>query len=165
MLRIIFGSALLVGLAVAAWADEPMMDNEARLGKFYTEVVNQGNLDLIDEMLAEDFVEHEELPGMDPGRAGIKQWFAAMRKAFPDLKFDVEFTVSDGDLVAAYINMSGTQKAEFMGMPSMGKSFSTKTIDIVRFKDGKAVEHWGVTDAMTMMEQLGMAPPEPHDKK
>jgi steroid delta-isomerase-like uncharacterized protein len=165
MLRGILAGALLLGFAAAASGDEPEMDNKALLGKFYTEAVNQGNLDMIDEMLAEDFVEHEPIPGMEPGREGVKQWFTHLRTAFPDLKFDVKFMLSDEDMVAAYITMSGTQKGEFMGSPAKGKSFAADIIDIVRFKDGKAVEHWGVTDAMAMMEQLGMSPPPPHGEK
>ena len=66
--------------------------------------------------------------------------------------------LAKGDKVVSYITMSGTQKGPFMDMPASGKKFSVKGIDIVRFKDGKAVEHWGVTDSMAMMQQLGAVP-------
>jgi len=60
----------------------------------------------------------------------------------------------DGDKVAAYLTMSGTQAAEFLGVPSQGRAFRVKTVDIVGFENGKAVEHWGVTDTGMMMQQL-----------
>lgn len=137
-------------MAAAGSAD----DNVAMLHRFYDEALNEGNLELFDELVAEDFVEHEEDPGFPPTREGVKQWFTAMRAAFPDLIFDIDFTMADGDKVAAYLTISGTQQAEFMGIPSKGLSFSVKTIDIVAFEDGKAVAHWGVTDTGAMMQQL-----------
>ena len=133
-------------------------DNVAALERFYAEAVNQGNLELFDELLAENFVEHEELPGLPRTREGVKQWFAHMRTTFPDLKFEVEFMMADGDKVAAYVTISGTQAAEFLGVPSQGRAFRVKTVDIVRFEKGKAVEHWGVTDTGLMMQQLTGGP-------
>jgi steroid delta-isomerase-like uncharacterized protein len=143
--------ALLAVPAVAAAGSAEK--NVETLQRFY-EVVNSGHPERFDEFLAENFVEHEELPGLPPTREGVKQWFTLMRTTFPDLKFDVEFTVADGDKVAAYLTMSGTQAAEFLGVPSQGRTFRVKTVDIVRFEKGKAVEHWGVVDSGMMMQQL-----------
>jgi len=142
---------LALPAVVAAGSAE---DNVATLQRFYEEAVNLGHLELFDQILAENFVEHEELPGLPPTREGVKQWFTRMRTAFPDLKFKVEFTMADGDKVAAYLTMSGTQAAEFLGVPSQGRAFRVKTVDIVGFENGKAVEHWGVTDTGMMMQQL-----------
>ena len=154
----------LVLLAFAGLASADTQDNLARCQKFYTEVANKGNMAVVDELVAENFVDHEVFPGLAPTRDGLKEFFNVMRSAFPDLKFNVEFMMADGDKVAAYITMSGTHKGEFMGMPASGKKFTTKAIDIVRIVDGKAVEHWGVTDGMTMMQQLGALPEEPPAK-
>jgi steroid delta-isomerase-like uncharacterized protein len=123
-------------------------------GSAAEEAVNQGQLERFDQMLAESFVEHEPLPGFEPGRTGVKQWFGVMRTAFPDLKFDVKFTMADGDRVAAYVTVSGTQKGEFLGVPSQGRTFSIKAVDSFRFESGKAVEHWGVTHTGAIMQQL-----------
>lgn len=160
MLRSALLGIVLVLVAGPVLAQTPAKDNKALCQQFYTEVVNKGNLDMIDQLMSEEFVDHEEFPGMEPGREGCKKFFAMMREAFPDLRFDVQFMLSEGDRVVAYITMSGTQQAEFMGIPASGKSFKTDSIDIIRIVDGKAVEHWGVTDALTMMQQLG-ASPEP----
>jgi steroid delta-isomerase-like uncharacterized protein len=152
MRKMTLALALLAMPAVAGAGSAE--DNVSTLLRFYEEAVNQGNLELVDEFLAEDFVEHEELPGIPPTREGVKQWFTLMRSAFPDLKFDVEFTMADGDKVAAYLTISGTQATEFLGMPSQGRSFHVKTVDIVSFRDGKGAAHWGVTDTGMLMQQL-----------
>jgi steroid delta-isomerase-like uncharacterized protein len=148
-------AVLLVAVTGVALAGDKTMDNKALMQKFYDDVANGGKMDMIDTYMSKDFVEHEMFPGMAPGREGCRQFFTMMRTAFPDMKFTVEFMLADGDKVAAYVTMSGTQKGEFMGMPASGKSFSAKTVDIVRIVDGKAVEHWGATDSMSMMQQLG----------
>jgi hypothetical protein len=77
----------------------------------------------------------------------MKQFFAMMWTAFPDLRMAVDDLITEGDKVVARTTMSGTHKGEFMGMDPSGKQFRASAIDAIRFADGKAVEHWGVTDA------------------
>ena len=132
--------------------------HKALMRRFYDEVMNGGNMGAVDELCAADLVDHEEFPGLAPGREGLKQFVTMMHTAFPDVKMEVHDMVAEGDKVVARLTMSGTQQGEFAGMPASGKSMSISVIDIVRFADGKAVEHWGVTDAAAMMEQLGHAP-------
>ncbi|MGH7601513.1 MAG: ester cyclase, partial [bacterium] len=86
------------------------------------------------------------------------QTMGMFRTAFPDLQVTVEDIIAKGDKVWVYTTMRGTNKGEFMGMPATGKKIEVKGIDIVRFVNGKAVEHWGVSDDLTMMQQLGMIP-------
>jgi len=135
-------------------AAESAEDNVATLLSFYKEVINTGKIEKFDGFLADNFVEHEELPGLPSTRAGVKQWFMLMRNAFPDLKFDAEFTVAQGNKVVAYLTISGTQAKEFLGIPSQGHTFNIKSVDIIAFEKGKAIAHWGVTDTGTMMQQL-----------
>lgn len=129
--------------------------NRALARRFYEEVVGQRRLDLIDELVAPTFVEHEEFPGLAPGREGVKQFFGMFLEAFSDMHFHIKDMIAEGDRVVARITMHGTHDGEFMGMAPTGKEISVKTIDILRFADGKVVEHWGVTDQVSMMEQLG----------
>ncbi len=133
-------------------------NNAVTMKRFYEEVVNKGNLKLIDELVAAEFVEHEELPGMKPGREGLKDFFTMFRAAFPDLQFQVNDLVAKGDKVWAYITIRGTHKGQFMDMAATGKKIEIKGFDIIRLVNGKAVEHWGLTDTMTMMQQLGAIP-------
>lgn len=135
--------------------------NLAAMNRIYDEAVNQGNMDVFDELVSPDVVEHEELPGdFEPNREGVKQYFQMMHTAFPDLHFQVKDIFAAGDKVVARITVHGTQQGEFMGMQGTGKKIEVKGIDIVRFENGKLVEHWGVTDALTMMQQLGVMPAE-----
>jgi steroid delta-isomerase-like uncharacterized protein len=133
-------------------------DNVALVRRFYDEVINGGRIDAIDELLAPNFVEHQEFPGLEPTREGVKQFFAMWRKAFPDTHGEIELVVADGDLVAVYGTWTGTHQGEFMGMPATGKRFSIPNADFIRFQNGVCVEHWGVGDSGMMMQQLGAMP-------
>ena len=134
-------------------------DHKSLLRRFYDEV-NAGNLAALDELLADDLIEHEETPGLEPNKEGVKQFFAMFRSAFPDLHIDPHEMLADGDLVCARITTTGTHQGEFLGIPPTGKRIEVEAIDIVRMRDGQAVEHWGVTDTIAMLQQLGVVPEE-----
>jgi predicted ester cyclase len=110
--------------------------------------------------LADGFVEHEAVPGLEPTKQGVKQMFRMYRASFPDLRMDVEEVLPSGDKVVGRIRATGTHTGEaFMGLPAAGKSVDVQLIDITRFDDdGLAREHWGVFDALSMMQQLGAIP-------
>jgi len=133
-------------------------DNKALARRFYDEVVNGGRLELIDELLAPDFVDHQPFPGVTPDRAGVREFFETVLPAFPDLRFDVEDLVAEGDKLAARVVVRATHRGEFLGIPPTGKEVSVSLVDLIRFEDGLAVERWGVTDTLALMEQLGGAP-------
>jgi steroid delta-isomerase-like uncharacterized protein len=134
------------------------MAHEDTMRRVY-ELINAGDIDGFGEHLADDFVEHEELPGLEPSKEGVKQLFRMYRAAFPDLRMDAEDVLASGDKVVARARATGTHHGEFMGMPPTGKRVDVQLIDIIRFgEDGRAVEHWGVLDALAMMQQLGAIP-------
>lgn len=133
--------------------------NKAIARQLIEEVFNQGNISLIDTLLATDFIEHEELPpGIPSGREGVKLATTMLHSAFPDFKATIEDVIVEGDKVALRLIWRGTQKGEFMGMPPTGKRFAITVFDILRVAEGKIVEHWGLTDNMGMMQQLGAMP-------
>lgn len=137
------------------------MDHAATMRRCY-ELINAGDIDGFGEFLADDFVEHEETPGLAPTREGVKEFFRMYRDAFPDLRFEPEDVLPSGDKVAVRVRVTGTQQGEFMGITSTGKAIDVQAVDIVRFEDdGLGHEHWGVFDAMTMMQQLGVVPAGP----
>ena len=126
--------------------------------KLYEEVFNRGNLSAINECVDANLIEHQPLgPNMPEGREGLRQWVIMIRQAFPDVKFKIHDLVIDGDKVWVRSMMSGTQKGEMMGLPPTGKSVEVEAIDIIRFSQGKMIEHWGVFDQMIMLQQLGVA--------
>ena len=137
--------------------------NKAQAHKFMEEVMNKGNVAMIDELTAPNFVDHQAPPGVPPNREGVKGFVMAFRTAFPDLHYTVHDVVAEGDRVVERATGTGTMKGEFQGMPPSGKSATWEEIHITRFENGKAVEHWGVIDQMGMLAQLGFmeAPAQP----
>ena len=134
------------------------MDHSATMRRTY-DLINAGDLDAFGELLAEGFIEHEEVPGLAPTKEGVLELFRGYKAAFPDLRMDAEDILASGDKAVARVKATGTQKGEFMGMPASGKSVDIQLIDIMRFDDaGLVCEHWGVMDMLSMLQQLGAAP-------
>jgi steroid delta-isomerase-like uncharacterized protein len=136
----------------------PADSNVEKSKRFMEEFFNKGNVKAADEYISADFVDHDPFPGQGPGLAGFKQVFSGVRQAFPDLRFDVQDIFADGEKVVFRTTMKGTHKGTFMNIPATGKQVNVKGIDIVRMSGGKAVEHWGLLDTLTMMQQLGVIP-------
>ena len=124
--------------------------------RFYDDVIVGGNLDLIDELVHDEFVEHEEFPGLPPGKESIRFFVTTMREAFPDLTTTIEDIIVEDKKVVSRLRFSGTHRGEFGGIPPTGKKIDVQAIDILAYRDGKLIEHWGVTDQMAMMQQLGV---------
>ena len=137
------------------------MDHAAIARRLY-DLISAGEVGAFGELLADDFVEHEETPGLAPTKAGVEAFFRMQLAAFPDLRLDVQDVVADDDKVVARVWYTGTQHGAFMGMPATGKSVDVQLIDIFRFgDDGLVAEHWGVIDLLTMMQHLGVVPAGP----
>ena len=137
------------------------MDRAAAMKRLY-DLINAGDIDGFGELLAEDFVEHEEMPGLEPSKEGVKQLFHMYRAAFPDLRMEPQDVLVSGNKAVARVRATGTHQGEFLGMPATGKSVDVQLIDITRFgDDGLAREHWGVFDALALMQQLGAIPQTP----
>jgi steroid delta-isomerase-like uncharacterized protein len=134
------------------------MDHSATMQRTY-DLINDGDIDGFGRLLAEGFVEHEELPGLAPTKEGVKELFHTYRAAFPDLHMDAEDIIASGDKTVARVKALGTQNGEFMGMPPSGKRIEVQLIDIMRFDDaGLVCEHWGVMNMLSMLQQLGALP-------
>ena len=115
-----------------------------------------GRLDDLDELVAEDIVGHAPVPpGTPPGRAGLKALTASYRQAFPDLCVTAARYLEQGDTGCAVVRMTGTHTAPLMGIAPTGTRFDISAIDVVRVVDGRAVEHWGASDDLGMLAQLG----------
>ena len=134
--------------------------NKELTSRFLEGVFNQHDLSVFDELIAVDFVEHEEVPvpGITPDKAGSRQGFALMFEAFPDMHIEVENMVANGDRVAIRSTFTGTHQGEMMGIPATGKQVRVGAMDIVRLRDGKTTDHWGVLDNLGMLMQLGVIP-------
>ena len=137
------------------------MDHAATTRRLY-DLINAGDIDGFGELIAEDFVEHENTPGLEPTREGVKQLFHMYRAAFPDLRMEAQDIIVGGEKAVARVRATGTQQGEFMGMPGSGKSIDVELIDIFLLgDDGLVHEHWGLFDSLAMMQQLGAIPDAP----
>ena len=137
------------------------MDHVATIRRFY-DLINAGDIDGFGELLADDFVEHEETPGLAPTKEGVMAFFRGSRAAFPDMRMDAQDVFASGDKVTARVHLTGTHRGPFMGMPATGKQVDIGLIDIMRMgDDGLCHEHWGVMDALAMMQQIGAVPEGP----
>ena len=120
--------------------------------------VNAGDLSVIDDLVADDFVEREPFPGIAPDKEGVRQFFELFRSAFPDFRMEPHEIIAEGDLACVRSTTTGTHEGEFMGIPPTGRKIEVPGFDLVRVRDGQAVEHWGLLDGMTLMQQLGAIP-------
>jgi steroid delta-isomerase-like uncharacterized protein len=125
----------------------------------WEETWNQGNLDLIDEHQAADYVGHFLPPGLPAGREGYRQFVKMYRAAFPDVHIAIDDLIASGDKVVTRFTATGTHQGELMGIPATGKKINITGISIYRFVDGQIVEDWAEFDQLGMLTQLGVIPP------
>jgi steroid delta-isomerase-like uncharacterized protein len=97
------------------------------------------------------------MPPMD-WNTNKEQFLAPFNKAFPDLRRNIVDMVAEGDKVAVSINVTGTYKGEFQGIPATGKQVSFTAMDILTIIDGKITEEWATADMMGLMQQIGAIP-------
>jgi steroid delta-isomerase-like uncharacterized protein len=132
---------------------------EAVLRRLITEGFSEGRLEVADELVSDECIEHQNFgPGHAPGAEGVRAVIRSLRAAFPDFQLVVQDVAVRGDLVWARNVASGTNHGSFMGHPPTGRSMRADVIDVVRVRDGRIVEHWGVPDRLSVLMQLGLAP-------
>jgi steroid delta-isomerase-like uncharacterized protein len=129
-------------------------ENKATVLRHWEEVVSKGNMDLIDQIFAPDFVAHEADQDIR-GPEGVRQFILMLRKAFPDLHVTVEDMIAEGNKVVQRWSGHGSHQGELMGLPPSGKRISVSGITISRYEGGKVAEEWELYDMMGMMQQLG----------
>ena len=124
----------------------------------FERLFNTGELALANELVSADFLNHEAPPDAPRGPAGLRQIVTMLRTAFPDIHYETAEMIAEGDKVVARTILRGTHTGPFMGMPPTGRPVVQEQIHILRFVDGKAVEHRAVRDDLGMMRQLGLIP-------
>lgn len=141
-----------------------MSDPKTVVHRIFEEIVNQRREEAIDELFAEDFVDHGptgDLVGREAFRAMVKQWLAA----FSDLRCEVSHVIAEGDTAAWVVHSTGVHTGDSLGFPATGRRIDTLSANVGRIRDGQAVEHWTEQGMLAMLTQLGilpeMAPPAP----
>lgn len=136
-------------------ADAPLNDNATVMVRLAREVLSTGNLDLADELVASDVVDHSGFPGQPPGLGGIKLRWAALREAFPDFDIEVHEVIVQDDLVSMRATGRGTHLGPFAGIEPTGRMVTFTEINLSRIRDGRMVEHWAERSNYEVLAQLG----------
>jgi steroid delta-isomerase-like uncharacterized protein len=131
--------------------------NKLLVQRLVKEAQEGGRLEVVDELLADDFVDHTPLPGLPPTRDGVRMLFAGLRQAFPDLRVRIDEQLADGDRVATRKTFTGTHRGPFLGVEPSGNAVSFEVIDILTLREGKIREHRVVVDQLALLRQLGAA--------
>ena len=134
-------------------------ENTAVIRRFLKDLFEGGNLDLVEELFATDYVLHDPvLPDEVRGPEGMKQYVSMYRAAYPDTHFTIEDQIAEGDEVVTRWTGEGTHEGELMGIPPTGARVTVTGIEFDRVVDGKIQETWVNYDALGMMQQLGVVP-------
>ena len=119
------------------------------------EVQSHGNFDVFEELFADDFLDHTPQPNMTPNKDGVRDLYHRLRAAFPDFHADIHWQAADGELVTTYKTYHGTHEGLFLGMAPTGRKIQFETVDVMRVRNGKITDHWGVANLFSLMQQLG----------
>jgi steroid delta-isomerase-like uncharacterized protein len=139
--------------------DKSVTEQNKALADRLTRAFNEGDLDLLDEYVAPDFVGHNPfLPEDIRGPEGLKGFFGAFRAAMPDIQHPHWTMIAEGDLVVLHMPVEGTFTNELMGIPPNGQKVSAWMANIWRIVDGKVVEWWLNVDTLGLMQQMGAIP-------
>jgi predicted ester cyclase len=130
-------------------------DNKAVMKRFVAEYQTNHDDAVLEELIAEDFVDHSGLPGFPSGRDGVKVLFDLFHAAFAGFRAEIHDQVAEDDRVVTRKSFLGRHVGEFMGIAPTGRDVRIDVIDIVRMADGRIVEHWNVVDQLGLMRQLG----------
>lgn len=133
-------------------------ENKLFVQRFVDEAINRKNLDAIDELVAEDFVERVPFPGQGPGPGGLRHAIGIFLSAFPDIQWVLDEQVAEGERVVSRFTWTGTHRGEFLGIPPTGKPVKVwgVVMDVVR--DGTLRESRIIMDTLGLLQQLGAVP-------
>ena len=128
----------------------------------YFQEMDRGNIDVVDELIAEDYIDHNPaLPGIGPGREGTRQYMQMLKTAFPDASHTIDDIIAEGDKVMTRVTARGTFLGECMGYQPNGQIIEISGIAVHRVENGRLVEHWAHADIAGFMRQIGAAPGAP----
>lgn len=141
-------------LVASVSSAESAQQNKRLVRRLYDEVFVKWNLDVVDELVAPEFIGHEMPPGLPPGPQGFREFYGILRAAFPDVQLTVEDMIAEGDKVVVRWRSRAIHKGAFRGIPPTGGDASTTGIAIYRLSKGKVVERWVEVDMLGLTERL-----------
>ena len=133
-------------------------ENKALVRRFMEEIVNEGNLELIDELIDTDFVNHFPPPGTTPDREGFKKHLSDIHTSFTRIRYVTEDLIAENDKVVIRGTFNAISKGGFRGASAVDREVIMTFTVILRFESGKIVERWGNADELALLTQLGVIP-------
>jgi predicted ester cyclase len=132
-------------------------ESKALLRRITDEIWNNGRLDLIDELIGDDLVDHIDVSGGEgSGPERYRASVTALRTAFPDYREDILWLVGEDDRTVSFVRASGTHQGPLHGISPTGRRVEFNAIGALRFASGRAIERWGFGDSVGLMQQLGV---------
>jgi predicted ester cyclase len=132
-------------------------ESKSLLRRITDEIWTGGRLDLCDELVAGDFIDHIEILGLEgEGRERYRASVKLIRDAFPDYREEIIWIIGEGDTAVSFVRGSGTHQGPLQGIEPTGRTAHWNAMGALRFEGGQAVERWGVGDSLALMQQLGM---------
>lgn len=137
------------------------IDIKAKARRAWEEVIPAGDINALRDLMHVDCVDHSARPGETQGIEGVAQTMHWLRSVFSDLRFEIHHVIGDDDTVAVHCTLYGRHTGDLRGIAPTNRAVATPMVHILRFRDGKAAEHWAVHNDMVTMRQLGALPPRP----
>jgi predicted ester cyclase len=134
---------------------------KARARRIWEEIFPSGDVDRLAEVIAKDSINHGARADEPQGLAGVQQTMLWLGRVFSDQRWEIRQVIAEGPAVVVYCTLHGRHTGDLMGIPPTNREIDQDYVHILRFEDGKAVEHWGVRDDMALMQQLGVLPGRP----
>lgn len=134
--------------------DEIAAAHKGVVRRFYKEVFADWNMALVDEVVSPQFRSHDWPEGGPTGPPAFRDFYAAIRSALPDARYEVDDLIAEGDKVVVRWRLLGTHKGDFRGIAPTGRAIALKGIAIYRVKDGKLMERWVVSDLHGLLEEI-----------
>jgi steroid delta-isomerase-like uncharacterized protein len=128
--------------------------NKALIRRFYADIQNAGRLEAAEAYFTDDWIDHSLPPGATIRVADVRRTFTRVRTGFPDLRYEIEELIAEGDLVVSRYRMEGTHSREYYGLQPTGKRVQGSGIEIYRIQDGRIAETWHETGTKSLYELL-----------
>jgi predicted ester cyclase len=134
---------------------------KAKARRIWEEIFPSGDADRLADVIAEYAIDHSARPDEPQGLVGAQQTMLWLGSVFSDQRWEIHQVIGEGDTVVVYCTLRGRHTGDLLGIPPTNREVAMDYVQILRFRDGKAVERWGVRDDMALMRQLGSLPARP----
>jgi predicted ester cyclase len=138
-----------------------MVDLKDLTRRTWEEMLPSADFSTLEQVIDPDVVNHDLPPGAPHGFAGVRAVIGMLHDAFSEQRYDVHQVIGEGETVVIDATMHGRHTGTFFGIPPTGRQVAMRSIHIVRYRDGREIETWALSDRLGMLQQLGVIPEGP----